>query len=256
MKTLTLLNEKGGVGKTTLATHIAAGLAIKGARVVLVDTDPQAHAAISLGIQPRPSLHDMLVRQANFKELLEFVDPQIYAPDGKSGGQLFVLPGDTETRVIPMLVPDVWRLRRRLLQLASGGVDYIVIDTSPTPTLIHSMVFMATDSIIYPTTCERLSFDGLVQSLNRTQEADEVRTPNMDAIQRLGIIPVMFRAKTVEHSENLRVLKEHYPEMVWKPLPMRITWAEASGLSQTVFAAEPMSSASKEVWEVVNRISA
>ena len=72
----------------------------------------------------------------------------------------------------------------------------------------------------------------------------------------MHIMPVMSRAKTVEHSENLRVLKEHYPEMGCQPLPMRITWGEASGLSPTVFAAEPMSSASKEVWEVVNRISA
>ena len=254
MKIIMLHNEKGGVGKTTLATHIAAGLAILGNRVVLIDADPQAHAAISLGISPRPALHDMLVRKATFKDVLEFVPPQVYAPDGKSQGQFFVLPGDVETRVIPMLVPDVWLLRRRLSQM--NGVDYVIVDTSPSPSLLHSMIYVATDAILYPTTCERLSFDGLVQSMAHTDEADIGRRPQLEAIERLGIVPMMFRAKTVEHSENLKVLKEHYPEMVWKPLPQRITWAEASGLSQTVFAVGPHTSAANEAWAIVNRIVA
>src|SRR5690242_15083890 len=99
MKIITLLNEKGGVGKTTLAVHIAAGLAARGERVVLVDADAQGHATVMLGMSNEPALHDLLVREASFKDTLRFVAPEVYAPYGESKGQLFLLPGDTETRV-------------------------------------------------------------------------------------------------------------------------------------------------------------
>lgn len=78
MKIITLLNEKGGVGKTTIATHIAAGLAVRGMRVLLVDADPQGHATVSLGLQKEPGLYDLLVRDATFKSVLRFIPPKAY----------------------------------------------------------------------------------------------------------------------------------------------------------------------------------
>ena len=78
MKIITLLNEKGGVGKTTLATHIAAGLAFRGFRVVLVDADPQGHATVALGLPKEPGLYDLLVRDAPFKSVLRFIPAQVY----------------------------------------------------------------------------------------------------------------------------------------------------------------------------------
>ena len=71
MKTITLLNEKGGVGKTTLAIHIAAGLAIRGKRVVLVDADAQANSTSQLQIAEAPGIHDLLVREAEWNDVLK-----------------------------------------------------------------------------------------------------------------------------------------------------------------------------------------
>lgn len=253
MKTITFLNEKGGVGKTTLSTHVAAGLAIRGSRVVLIDADPQGHATLALGIQPRPALHDLLVRQADFKQVLNIVDSSIYGPDNRSEGQLFIIPGDVETRAIPMLVNDVWRLRKRLAQLART-VDYVVIDTAPTPSLFHSMMYLATDAIIYPTLCERLSFDGLVKSIAHTDETDESRKPHYDPIQKLGILPTRYRSSTVEHTENLKILKQTYPELVWEPISESIIWAEASGIGRTLFALKPDGRAASEAWAAIDQI--
>ena len=70
MKIVTLLNEKGGVGKTTLATHLAAGLAIRGKRVILVDADPQGHATIAFGLSKEPGFYDLIVRNAPFQKVL------------------------------------------------------------------------------------------------------------------------------------------------------------------------------------------
>lgn len=253
MRVITLLNEKGGVGKTTSAVHIAAGLAIRGHRVLLVDGDPQGHATLALGITPAPALHDLIVRQADFRDTLRVVPPEGYAPNGESKGQFFIIPGDIETRVIPMLVNDVWRLRKRFSQL-KGAMDYIVIDTAPTPSLFHSMVYMVTDYIIYPTRCERLSFDGLVKSLSHTEEANQARQPHVPAIVQLGILPTMYRGKTVEHSENLKLLRDTYPGKVMSPLHDAIIWAEASSLNRTIFAVAPDSRAAQNAWAMVNKV--
>ncbi|MEL6272148.1 MAG: AAA family ATPase, partial [Chloroflexota bacterium] len=106
MKIITLLNEKGGVGKTSLATHIAAGLALRGYKVVLADTDMQANATIALGLQPESCIYDLFVRpeRTSFKDVLRPVDKQRLAPPDEVDqmtGSLFVIPSNDEARNIP-----------------------------------------------------------------------------------------------------------------------------------------------------------
>ncbi|NWF71270.1 MAG: AAA family ATPase [Chloroflexi bacterium] len=113
MITFSLINEKGGIGKTTLATHIAAGLAIRGYRVLLIDADPQGHATFSFGLEKRGGLFDLLVRDAAFKDVLLAPPLTAFAPD-PIRGRLFLLPSNVETRAIPNLIDDVTLLAKRL----------------------------------------------------------------------------------------------------------------------------------------------
>jgi chromosome partitioning protein len=255
LKAITLLNEKGGVGKTTLATHIAAGLAIRGAKVLLVDADAQGTATASLGLTPSPGLYDLLVRGANFKDVIRIITPEIYeSPKVKARGVLMILPGNVETRLIPQAVDDVFLLRRRLHEL-SPGLDIIVFDTPPTPSLLHSSIYMGTDAILYPTELEAFSFDSLVSSLAHKETFSQVQTKmGWDGIRTLGIVPIKARLNTVEHSENLSMLKQNYGDLVWNPLPLRITWAEAAMQRRTVFSYAPDSSAAKEALQMVDGV--
>lgn len=249
-------NEKGGVGKSTLAAILAAGLAERGRKVALIDADEQGNLTTSLGFHPSPGFYNLLVRDANLKDCLLFVAPEVYAANGKSEGQLFLMPGNLETRVIPGVVSQVWKLRGRCEQLLKAGVSDIIIDTAPTPSLLHSMIYAAADSIIYPTICERLPMSGLVDSMAHTDEAEQIRRPRLGPIQKLAIIPNMYRKNTVEHEDNLKLLVRHYGEMVWQPVPLRITWAEASGQSRTVFAIAPRTAAAREARAIVERFAA
>src|SRR5690606_27606603 len=111
-------NTKGGVGKTTTSIHIAAGLAMRGYKVLIVDADPQGHATYTLGINKEPCFHDLLVRNAPFDKMVRPVDPERYvAPDTKASGALFLIPSNVETRSITNHIEDVFLLQNRLLEL-------------------------------------------------------------------------------------------------------------------------------------------
>lgn len=255
MKVITLLNEKGGVGKTTLATHIAAGLAVRGLRVALVDADPQGHATVMSGLAKEPGLYDLLVRDMPFKDVLRFIPAEQYQIPGQPmTGRLFVIPSNIETRNIANSISDAFAVHDRFHEL-DNAIDYVVFDTSPTPSLLHGSIYLATDAIIYPTKCEYLSFDGLVESIKHRQAAQAHRDKwNLGDIQVLGIIPTMYRHQTVEHSENLKELKKQFGDLVWPPVMQRTIWTEAATMRQPVFALAPDTKAASEALAMVDRI--
>lgn len=255
MKIITLLNEKGGVGKTTLATHIAAGLAVKGQRVVLVDSDPQGHATVALGLQKEPGLYDLLVRDAPFKEVLRFIPPKSYQVGSQPpSGQLFVVPSNVESRNIANSISDVFAVSERFHEL-SETIDVVIFDTSPTPSLLHGSIYIATDAVLYPTTCEYLSFDGLVESIKHRGNAESVRKQfALHEIQVLGIVPTMYRTKTLEHAENLRQLQQQFGSLVWEPIPQRTIWAEAAAIRRPVFSFAPDTKAAEDAWTLIRRV--
>jgi chromosome partitioning protein len=261
VKVITLHNLKGGCAKTTTAVTLAVGLAIKGYNVLLIDSDAQGHASIALGLQKQPGFYDLLVRGEKFEDTLLYVPPERYAlPDDVSSitGRLMLLPSNAESRNIANQINgnDVTILLTRLVALR-GIFDYVIIDTSPTPSLLHSVIYIATDAILYPTVCEAYSFDGLIQSMAHKDTFDPFRqTKNMPPIDLMGIIPTLYRGKTVEHSENLASLVAEYGDVVWKPIKMSIVWAEAAGQHKSIFAIAPESGAARQAWQVVNRVEA
>lgn len=255
MKILTCLNEKGGVGKTTISIHVAAGLALRGYRVILVDSDPQGHATVSLGLKKEAGLYDLLVRNAAFKEVLRVAPEDKYAPQGQSAkGGLFVVPSNVETRSIPMQISDAFAVEDRFREL-EDTVDVVLFDTSPTPSLLHGSIYLATDAIIYPTKCEFLSFDGLVESLTHRDQIQPTRKRwGLENLEIMGIIPVMYRSATLVHQENLNRLKSRFGKLIWPEIAMRTTWAEASSVGQLVYRFAPESSAAREAWGIVDRV--
>jgi len=257
MKIITLLNEKGGVGKTTLATHFAAGLAIRGHRVILVDADPQGHATIAFGLRKEPGFYDLIVRNAPFQKVLRLVPPERYnLPDdaAHTEGQLLVLPSNIETRSIAGNISDAFTVLKRFQQLRKA-IDFIFFDTSPTPSLLHSSIYMATDGIIYPTKCEAWSFDGLRESLTHKDQFSPIRRQyHLSDIKVLGVVPTMYRGRTLEHQDNLRRLQDMFGKLVWQPLPVRTIWAEVTSARRTVFSLAPKSSTAADAWRLVDKL--
>lgn len=256
MKVVTLLNEKGGVGKTTLATHIATGLALKGYRVTLVDTDPQANATSAVGLKKRPSFYDLCVRDGDWREILTLVHPDVYSPPrSQSEGQLYCVQGNTESRTVAMSMKNRLVIRSRFQQLRKA-MDFIILDTSPTPSLLNEAILLATDYVLIPTDCESFSaLEGLPESISHIQNASNTLSPNnITGPQVLGIIPNKYRAKTVLHRDMLAHLRETYGDLVLDPIRLHVGISETQTIQQFLFAVAEKHKMTEQFWGLVELV--
>lgn len=259
MNIVTLLNEKGGVGKTTISRHIAAGLAMGGQRVVVIDADAQANCTSQFQVPESGGLYELLVHDAEWNAVTHAVDPAVFAGSEQCAGELYILPSNVETRVIPMLIDDTLRLHERIQEL-DGWADVVVIDTSPTPSLLHGMIYIATDWMVYPTMCELLSLEGLRKSVMRLEALNKnKRAHGLPEAQLMGIQPTMYDVRTNAHDYGLSLLVENFKRKAWPAIPTRTIWRDAAFAQKTVFAYDTKDHKAKteveqQVWALVQRV--
>lgn len=254
MKVLALVNEKGGVGKTTNAIHIGAGLAIRGLTVLIVDADPQGHATIGLGIAKKPGIYDLIVRDESWANVMLFVPEERYASvDTGCQGELFLVPGNVETRGIPDYLKDDEQLRDRMEEL-DGVVDVVVFDTSPSASKLHGAIYMAADSVLFPVIPSALALDGLMES-TRHQEAASARrrARHIPELKIAGILPNLVDATGNAHLFGMRKLRERFGTLLWEAMPKRTEIEKASFKRQTLFAWSPLHEATGLMWQVVDQ---
>lgn len=258
MQVITFLNGKGGVGKSTLAVHTAAGLAMAGFRTVIIDADMQANATTALGAPMRGHFYNLCVRPAEtaWADVLTPVDAARYSPAGSADGGLYVVASNAETRNIASSTEDDAIIARRLAEL-DGHVDYVVFDTSPQADLLHSQIYLASDWLFVPTQLERDSaLEGVPKSLERAHRIRRRAQERGVTICQLGGILPNMRQNTVLHNSVLEELREQYGGLVWEPISRRIAVAEANLASETVFAHAPGSASDEELRGMVARVLA
>jgi chromosome partitioning protein len=251
-------NEKGGVGKTTLATHVAAGLASRGRRVVLIDADSQSHSTTQLGVPKtmQRGLFNLLIDEAEWADTLVTSPREVWAPPGSlaSRGDLIIAPGNLKTRVIPMLTSNARLLHDRLDELR-GWADVVVIDTSPTPSMLHTMIYVATDYMVFPTTCEMMSLDGVNQTIQHLEAANAARSiaGRAEAVL-LGVQATMYDVRTNAHDYGLGLIRQKFRRKGWNAIPVRTAWRDASYARRTLFAYCPHEDATTHAWALVDRV--
>jgi chromosome partitioning protein len=222
MTTIAIVNSKGGVGKTTKAVTLAAGLAEAGYKVVLVDTDPQGNVAKWFGMPEESGIYDLLIKERPVDELLRQVPMAQWWP-GETSGVLAILPGNFRTTTAGVALAlnntPVDALKRGLEPLADG-VDFVILDTAPTVTELMANIFAASDYAVIPTETRVLSVNGVIKTMDRIEAVlDQV------ALRVLGIQPTKHVARQVECQENLKTLVERYGDLVWPPISERAAWS-------------------------------
>ena len=253
-------NEKGGVGKTTLSAQIGAGMAIAGHRVLMIDADPQAHLTVAMKQRKRPFFYNLLVRESDegglWRDCLTAVDPGLYEfPKRESAGGMYLVPGNPETAGIVGNTSDPFALFNRLEEV-EDSFDYVFIDTAPTRSTLHAMLYLASDHIVIPTQLEAMSFDGIKQTLQSLQRfSRQRRALGLREISMIALIPNMFRRTTGLHTENLKLLQKPFGKVITEPIPLTILWGELSQSdAASIFAYHPNSKIAQVTWNIVKCI--
>jgi cellulose biosynthesis protein BcsQ len=136
-------------------------------------------------------------------------------------------------------------------------VDVVIFDTSPTPSLLHGAIYLASDALIVPTELTYTSFDGLVETLKRQQQSSKVRANNgMKELAIAGIVPMKFESTTIEHSENYDKLCQQFGKLVWQPVPKRVIWQETESQKLPVWSLDPNHKAAMDAYGLIDQFEA
>lgn len=259
MQVITVFNEKGGVGKTTLTGIIGAGLAMRGSKVLLIDADGQGDLTTNMNLRKTSSFYDFIKRgdatEENFVEVKELIQrvPQDNCPDN-----LYIVAGNNETWGIPnstSLHGIVGSLAQRVRKLEKI-FDYMVIDTQPSATTLHDALGLITDWFICPTDTEPLSAYGGLK--NTLVHIESIRAQSMahgrDKARLLGIIPNKYRMNTALHQVVYEKLVALYGDAVFEPLPLRTTIPEAQLAKTTLMHDAPELETNDFLWRIVDRV--
>lgn len=241
-------NEKGGDGKTSLGTHMAAGLAVMrpSYRVLLIDADQQGNSTEVMNLPKSGCFYDFSVRQAQLKSVVKPVPAESYEVQGFNNGKLYMIPGNPETVGVVGQIRDPKNFLDRFKTLRKV-FTHIVFDLNPAPTLLHDLVLQASDWLVIPTSLEVLSVEtGIKQALARTSAIREKGT-----LKVLGIVPNKYREKTTMHKGYLDELKSRFPGVVANPIRLSTALPESQYVRRSLFSYAPTHPATHDLWEMV-----
>jgi chromosome partitioning protein len=232
----TLVNQKGGVGKTTTAINLGAYLAQMGQRVLVVDLDPQANATSCLGVDKRA------VQGSTYEALLNGDVPASSILFNERL-QLSLLPSSpslagAEIELVDELGRE-FRLKKALASL-DGKYDYILIDCPPSLGILTvNGLVAAREGVLVPVQCEYLALEGLGQL---TQTIERVRSALFPDLSVRGVILTMFDPRTNLSNDVVKEVKNHFPGQVFQSIvPRSIRLAEAPSYGLPISSYSPSS---------------
>ncbi|MGI5928834.1 ParA family protein [Pseudoflavonifractor sp.] len=245
-KTIAIVNQKGGVGKTTTCVNLAAALKEEGARVLVCDFDPQANATSGFGVDKTtvsPNIYDVLINGADVKRAVVETPYGDVLPANKA------LTGAT----VEMIGIDKreYLLKNALAQL-SDRYDYILIDCPPSLELLTLNSLCAADTIMVPVQCEYYALEGLSDLLSTIRIVKRSLNP---AIELEGVVLTMYDGRTNLSMQVAEEVKRHFPGQVYATvIPRNVRLAEAPSYGKPVSAYDSLSRGAEAYQELAREV--
>ncbi len=248
---LTIANQKGGVGKTTTAVNLAAGLAMHGSRVLVVDLDPQGNASTALDVEHRSGITSIYNVLVDGLPLAEAVRPVEGFPLLHCAPATIDLAG-AEIELVPLVARES-RLGRAVSEYDASNLDYIFIDCPPSLGLLTVNALVAAPEVLIPIQCEYYALEGLEQLL-RTIEL--VKSHLNPGLRVTTILLTMFDSRTRLASQVADEVRGHFGDLVLHSvIPRSVRVSEAPSYGQSVMTYDPGSSGALAYLEAAKEVA-
>ncbi|MBV9451063.1 MAG: ParA family protein [Streptosporangiaceae bacterium] len=248
---MTIANQKGGVGKTTTAVNLAASLAQHGARVLVVDLDPQGNASTALDVEHHvgvPSVYNVLVDD---RPLAEIVRPAGEMPGLYCAPATIDLAG-AEIELVPVVAREL-RLARALRAYDTSHLDYVFVDCPPSLGLLTLNALVAAEEVLLPIQCEYYALEGVQQLLNT---AELVRVNFNPGLHISTVLLTMYDGRTRLASDVADDVRAHFGSSVLHTIiPRSVRVSEAPSRGQSVITYDPGSSGAVAYVEAAREVA-
>ena len=239
-KIVSFSNQKGGVGKTTSCVNIAAQIANKGKKVLLIDMDPQGNATSGLGLQKskiKKTIYDVIIGNSDAKEVMIKT----------SFKNLWVIPSNIELAGAELEIHELdesENFTKIALDSVKDEFDYIFIDCPPSLGMLTVKALSISDGIVIPMQCEFYSLEGLSQLLNTVKK---IRTLYNPTLQIVGILLTMYNGRLTLTNQVVAELKKYYADKLFKvPISRTVRLSEAPSYGEPICYHDPYGKGSLE----------
>lgn len=238
-KKIAIVNQKGGVGKSTTAINLGAALAEEGLKVLIVDIDPQGNASSGLGIDKTEieySIYDLLLEDVDFSDVIISVEES----------NLDIIPANIDLAGAEIeLVSQISRESRldKALHADTDFYDYILIDCPPSLGLLTLNALTAADGVIVPIQCEYYALEGLGQLLETIKLVQNNLNSNLELE---GVLLTMYDSRTNLSDQVADEVKKHFSNEIYQTvIPRNVRLSEAPSFGQSIISYDNRSSGAK-----------
>ncbi|MDY3928915.1 MAG: AAA family ATPase [Clostridia bacterium] len=227
-KIIAIINQKGGVGKTTTAVNLSACLAYKGKKVLIIDADAQGNASSGLGIEKSEinlSTYDCLVDDSKIKEAILRTKYK----------NLSILPANQELSAAEIELSYEEKREffiKNAIEHIKDEYDFIIIDSPPALGLLTINIMTASNSVLIPIQCEYYALEGLAQLINTVKTIKKSLNKNLEIE---GIVATMYDKRTNLSEQVYNEVKDHFPDKTYKTvIPRNVRLSEAPSFGEPI----------------------